>query len=130
MKRSIDKLFLIISIIIGIVFAVPNEVVYSESHIAVTRIPAIFAYLIVFAVVMGIILLIKGLQNGTYVHFGKIIAFTLLATIAFGGFTVLFEYLYEKNFSLPQMKKESNTLYVFVIDDSGTMETSSTASMP
>ena len=96
MKRSIDKIFLIISIIIGIVFALPNEVIYSEFNFIGTRIPVIFAYLIVFALVMGIVLLIKGLQNGTYVHFGRIIAFTLLATIAFGGCTALFEYLYEK----------------------------------
>ena len=73
MKRKTDKIFLIVSIVIGAILGVVEEVLYKNEIIDFSsRIPCITLYLFVFALILGIILLFKGLRNSTYVNFGKV----------------------------------------------------------
>jgi len=123
MKRKIDKVFLIISIVIGIILGVVEEILYKNEIIEFnSRIPCITLYLFVFALILGIILLFKGLRNSTYVNFGKVMLLTLVATIAFVGCSALFEFLYELGGDKPKQHQASELQYVFLIDDSGSMD--------
>ena len=123
MKRKFDKIFLIISIVIGIVLGVVEEILYKNEIINFnSRIPCITLYLFIFALILGIILLFKGLRNSIYVNFGKVMFLTLIATIAFVGVSALFEFLYELGGDKPKQHQASELQYVFLIDDSGSMD--------
>lgn len=122
MKRKVDKVFLIISTIIGIVLGVIEEFLYKNNIIEFkSRIPCIMLYLFAFALILGVILLFKGLRNGTYVNFGKVMLLTLISAIVFVGCSALFEFLYELGGDKPQQFQTSELQYAFLIDDSGSM---------
>ncbi len=122
MKRKTDIVFLIISIVIGIVLGVLEETFYQAGiRFLDSRILTVTIYLFIYALILGIILLFKGLRNGTFVNFGKVMLFTVLAMVAFVGFTALFEFLYELGGNKISQKQASELQYVFLIDDSGSM---------
>ena len=121
MKRTIDKAFLFISIAIGIVLGIILEVLYREGVVEFgNRIVLVVLYLGIFVLAMGVVLLIKGLQNGTFVNFGRVMLFTLLSIAVFVGGSVLFEYIYEMEFDTG-VAEVKDAQYVFLIDDSGSM---------
>lgn len=123
MKRKSDKVFLIISIIIGVVLGITEELVYTNSIIHFkSRILCITVYLFAFALILGLILLFKGLRNSSYVNFGKVMLLTMIAAVVFTGCSALFEYLYEVGGDKPRKFKQSESQYAFLIDDSGSME--------
>ncbi len=123
MKRKIDIVFLIVSTIIGVVLGVLEEFLYKNNIIEFkSRIPCIMLYLLAFVLILGIILLFKGLRNSTYVNFGKVMALTLVATVAFVGCSALFEFLYELGGDKPKQLQATELQYVFLIDDSGSMD--------
>lgn len=122
MKLKFDKVFMILSIIIGAVLGFVLELFYQNFFPAGSRVLFVTAYIVLFALAFGIVLLIKGLSNGTFVNFGKIILFTLLSFVVLTGCTALFEYIYEMNINIVK-SKYSDMQYVFIIDDSGSMKT-------
>lgn len=122
MKRKVDKVFLIVSVVVGIVLGIVEDALYKNKIIEFnSRIPCITLYLFVFALILGIIILFKGLRNSTFVNFGKVMTLTLIATIAFVGCSALFEFLYELGGDKPKQNQATELQYVFLIDDSGSM---------
>ena len=122
MKRKTDIIFLIVSIIIGIVLGVLEESLYQMGlSFLGNRIMCVTIYLFVYALILGIILLFKGLRNETFANFKRVMGFTVLALVAFVGFTALFEFLYELGGNKISQKQASELQYVFLVDDSGSM---------
>jgi len=80
MKFKTDTLFLILSLVIGFAIGFVLEIClryvlpFSENRIMIMTI-----YIAAFALVMGLVLLLKGLSNGTFVNMGKVMLLTLLA---------------------------------------------------
>lgn len=125
MERKIDKIFIVISIVIGAILGVLGEALYQNDIIAFnSRIPCITVYLFAFALIIGVVLLIKGLQNDSFVKLGKVMALTLAAAVAFVGCSVLFEFLYETGIQIVKKYKAEDIQYVFLVDDSASMNVS------
>ena len=122
MKLKYDKLFLVLSIIIGVVLGFVLELFYQNFFPMGSRVLFVTAYIVLYSLAFGIVLLIKGMTNGTFVNFGKIILLTLLSFVVLTGCTALFEYIYEMNINVVKTKY-SDMQYVFIIDDSGSMKT-------
>ncbi|MBE7036930.1 MAG: VWA domain-containing protein [Ruminococcaceae bacterium] len=122
MKFKTDTLFLILSLVIGFAIGFVLEIClryvlpFSENRIMIMTI-----YIAAFALVMGLVLLLKGLSNGTFVNMGKVMLLTLLAFVALVGFTALFEYIYELDFQAMKKYSPKEMQYVFIVDDSGSM---------
>ncbi len=129
MKRKFDVVFTIISIVLGGLLGVAVTCLYDAGRIAFTsRIPTVVLGFMAFILIMAIVLLVKGLTNGTFVHFGRVMAFTLAAFACFIGCSALFEFIYELGDNKPKSFNTTNVQYVFLVDDSGSMDTSDPSS--
>ena len=123
MKRKFDKVFLIISVAVGIVLGIVEEVLYKNEIIDFdSRVLCIALYLFVFVLITGVIIFFKGLRNSAYVNLGKVMLLTFLAVIVFAGCSALFEFLYEIGGDKPKQQQASELQYVFLIDNSGSMD--------
>lgn len=123
MNRKIDKVFLIISIILGGIIALALNIGYGVSFGGfASRIPVVIIYLTVFVILIGIIIMFKTLRSEAFVNLKKVMSITLAALIAFIGCSALFEFLYELNFVKNKKYDTKNLQYVFLIDDSGSMD--------
>lgn len=94
MKYKINSVFIVISVVIGIIFGIVNEFmpVYNNWALGV---PMMLITMAMFAVVMSVVLIIRGMASGAFRYAGKTIALAMVFVIALVGFTGLFELLYE-----------------------------------
>lgn len=120
MKRKIDVPFIFISILVGLVLGVIMELVFSRLPEFGT-IPYVITYIMVFAIIMGLVVMLKSIIGEAFVNLGKVLIFVLIGLIALGGCSGLFEYLYELGFAKTETLKGDDVQYIFLIDDSGSM---------
>jgi len=126
MKIKTDKLFLVLSIVFGLIVGIFSETMYEDALCVESRIICMVLAMVVFALVMGVIILFKGLLNGAYKNFGKVMMLTLLSFVVFVGSTALLEFLYELEGAM-KINPIDKFQYAFLIDDSGSMYTNDPA---
>jgi len=121
MKFKIDKLFILITVLVGLFSGIILEVLYRAGGLfSENRIITITLYLTIFAILVGIALVIKGFVTQSYSGFVKVILITLAALVGFSGFSALFEFIYELEGD-PIQFNSTSLQYAFLIDDSSSM---------
>ncbi len=94
MKYKINSAFIAISVVIGILFGILNEIlpIYHNWSLGVIMMLITMA---MFAVIMSVVLIIRGFAANAFAYAGKTIGLALVFVIALIGLTGVFELLYE-----------------------------------
>ena len=121
-RKKLDVVFLIISLIAGAVLWVGLEFLYRVNFSSTNRVFSILLYIAVFAIVMGLIILIKSKASDAYKDSSVVLKFTAIALVLLLAVTPLFEFLYELGDGIPDNNGVPSLQYVFLIDDSGSMD--------
>ncbi len=123
MKRRINKTFVIISMIIGLVLGIVLEGLYKNNIIDFkSRIACVTLYLLIFVITLGAILLFKSLRDSAFVQRSKVMLISFVTILAFVACTALLEFLYELGGNKVKTLEATELQYVFLIDDSGSMD--------
>ena len=120
-RKKFDTVFFIISLIAGALIWFGLEFLYRVNFSSTNRILSILLYIAVFAIVMGLIILVKSKISDAYKDSSVVIKFTALALVLLLALTPLFEFLYELGDGIPKSNGAPSIQYVFLIDDSGSM---------
>lgn len=123
MKIKFNKAFLLISLFAGLVVGFLLDMVIEwKNEFGSDRILGVTVYLAAFALLVGIVILIKSVQTDAFANMSKIMVLVLAAFIAFTAFSALFEYIYEIEPKAEDTAKfTKGGRYVFAIDNSGSM---------
>ena len=123
-SHSFDFVTLIISIIGGIAGYFLSDLVYQQLGDLWSPLAIGIRIIVLFAVV-AVFVLIYSLINGNQSEFGKNVLLLVVSFIAVLIVSTLFEYIYEMNFFDKQSTVyKSPTSYIFIIDNSASMNTS------
>lgn len=126
MRYRIDKLFAVISTILGIGLGIFLELMIYRGNMGASRVPVIVCAIGIFAVIFALVLIVKGINSNSYARSGKMIGLGILALVVLIVFTGVFEFIYEQDFSFSvkdAVTVKTNDRYVFLVDDSGSMDT-------
>lgn len=120
-SHSFDFATLIVSIIGGIAGYFLSDFIYQQLGDLWSPL-AIGIRIVVLFVVVAIFVLIYSLINGNQSEFGKNVLLLIVSVIAVLVVSTLFEYIYEMNFFDKQNAVyQSPTSYIFIIDNSASM---------
>ncbi len=124
MRYKINKLFIVVSIILGIITGVINEIAPYGLRGILGGILAVTLSMAVMGIISALVLIIRGNVTNSYARFGKMAGLGFLMLLLFIGSTALFEFIYEQDINIAVGKDSdaANGRYVFLIDDSGSMQ--------
>ena len=123
-SHSFDFVTLVVSIIGGIAGYFLSDLVYQQLGDLWSPLAIGIRIIVLFAVV-AVFVLIYSLINGNQSEFGKNVLLLVVSVIAVLIVSTLFEYIYEMNFFDKQNTVyKSPTSYIFIIDNSASMNTS------
>lgn len=123
MRYKINKLFLVVSIILGLLIGVVNEFTIYGYRYLLPGVLTVAGCLGVFGLISAIVLIIRGNVTNSYARAGKMIGLGLLMLLLFIGSSALFDFIYEQDMDFSVAKEEKmEGRYVFLIDDSGSMQ--------
>lgn len=122
MDFKLNKLFLAIAIVFAVVYGVLGEALYRIVSPLTTRVPSICAYIFTYAVLFALILIFRGITKRRYVKIGSLVKTVLIFSLCFLVIVPSFEFIYELGNGSIKVGTHSKIQYVFLIDDSSSMD--------
>ena len=130
-SNNLDGALLVVSLIMGLIAYIVSSLIYEGMKENMASPLAVGLSFAIFAIVFILLMVFVNMRNDNLGYHlskhhdgGQIFVALLVIIILTFGLGVLFEFLYERNIAKKQLVYQEPTAYIFVIDNSGSMDSS------